>query len=334
MPGLTAKVFRTYNASYTMSTLLKDMKSAGTVPEKVKDYNAANRKVAILCNHKRTVAAGHESQMEKLTDKIKGLKYQKWRVKQMMIDIEPKIKKKKGAEYFELEEDLDEEWIHEHQKFLADELRTKIEKKFAKENEKLKADGEKELKDKELEERLEAVDELTQKFKKENKSGKVQAEGKGASIEKFETNIDKIDQRISTMLVQAEDKEGNKEVALGTSKIVSMLSPRGIILLTCRCRITSILASRWSFPRSSGCQSRNSFPRLYERSSIGRSSRWTKTGNSRPALLTKKVARAGIFGWTKWPLCIARGEFGFCFATTIRMDLVELDGSFESETAG
>ncbi|CAF9921993.1 MAG: DNA topoisomerase 1 [Heterodermia speciosa] len=225
MPGLTAKVFRTYNASYTMSTLLKDMKSAGTVPEKVKDYNAANRKVAILCNHKRTVAAGHESQMEKLTDKIKGLKYQKWRVKQMMIDIEPKIKKKKGAEYFELEEDLDEEWIHEHQKFLADELRTKIEKKFAKENEKLKADGEKELKDKELEERLEAVDELTQKFKKENKSGKVQAEGKGASIEKFEANIDKIDQRISTMLVQAEDKEGNKEVALGTSKI-NYIDPR------------------------------------------------------------------------------------------------------------
>ena len=242
MAGLTAKVFRTYNASYTMSTLLKDMKSAGTVPEKVKDYNAANRKVAILCNHKRTVAAGHESQMEKLTDKIKGLKYQKWRVKQMMIDIEPKIKKKKGAEYFELEDDLDEEWIHEHQKFLADELRTKIEKKFAKDNEKLKADGEKELKDKELEERLEAVGELTQKFKKENKSGKVLAEGKGPSVERFETNIEKVDQRISTMLVQAEDKEGNKEVALGTSKIVSTLLPLGTMCLTCLCRITLILA--------------------------------------------------------------------------------------------
>lgn len=222
MAGLTAKVFRTYNASYTMSILLKDMKSTGTIPEKVKDYNAANRKVAILCNHKRTVAAGHESQMEKLTDRIKGLKYQRWRVKQMMIDVDTKIKKKKGAEYFDLEEDLDEDWIHEHQKFLADELRTRIEKRFAKENEKLKADGEKEMKPKELEERLEAVDELTQKFKKENKSGKVEAEGKGPSIEKFESNIEKIEQRINTMLVQAEDKEGNKEVALGTSKIVSV----------------------------------------------------------------------------------------------------------------
>lgn len=70
MPGLTAKVFRTYNASYTMATLLKEMKSAGTVAEKIKDYNDANRKVAILCNHKRTVTASHASQMEKLGDRV------------------------------------------------------------------------------------------------------------------------------------------------------------------------------------------------------------------------------------------------------------------------
>ena len=59
-----------------------------------------------------------------------------------------------------------------------------------------------------------------------------------------------------------------------------------------------------------------------------------KTGSSRRALLTKKVARSGTSGWTKWLLCIARGEFGFCFATTIRVVLVELEGSIESETAG
>ena len=52
MPGLTAKVFRTYNASWTMARLLKDMKATGTIAEKVKAYNDANRKVAILCNHK------------------------------------------------------------------------------------------------------------------------------------------------------------------------------------------------------------------------------------------------------------------------------------------
>jgi DNA topoisomerase I len=70
MPGLTAKVFRTYNASYTFATLLKDMKAEGTVAEKVKQYNDANRRVAILCNHKRTVTAGHANQMEKLGDRV------------------------------------------------------------------------------------------------------------------------------------------------------------------------------------------------------------------------------------------------------------------------
>ncbi|KAI9879702.1 MAG: DNA topoisomerase 1 [Pleopsidium flavum] len=225
MPGLTAKVFRTYNASYTMATLLKDMKSSGSIPEKIKDYNDANRKVAILCNHKRTVAAGHGAQMEKMGDRIKGLKYQKWRIKQMMINVDPKLKKKKGAEYFELDEDLDEEWIQGHQNFLAEEQRQKIEKKFAKENEKLAAEGAKEMKPKELEERLEPVHELEKKFKKENKTKKVEAEGKGPTIEKLETNLTKLDQRIETMLLQAEDKESNKEVALGTSKI-NYIDPR------------------------------------------------------------------------------------------------------------
>lgn len=220
MPGLTAKVFRTYNASNTMANLLKDMKSTGSIAEKIKDYNDANRKVAVLCNHKRTVAAGHGAQMEKMGDRIKGLKYQKWRIKQMMIDIDPKLKKKMGAEYFALEDDLDQEWIVEHQNYLVEEQRQKIEKKFTKENEKRVADGEKEMKAKELEERLEETNMLANKFKKENKTGKVEAEGKGPTVEKFENSLEKLDQRIKTMHFQAEDKENNKEVALGTSKIV------------------------------------------------------------------------------------------------------------------
>jgi len=71
MPGLSAKVFRTYNASFTMSTLLKELKNNNaSVQEKVKLYNDCNRKVAILCNHKRTVGASHEAQMEKMTDRV------------------------------------------------------------------------------------------------------------------------------------------------------------------------------------------------------------------------------------------------------------------------
>ena len=223
MQGLTAKVFRTYNASWTMANLLRDLKVSGSNAEKLKAYNDANRTVAILCNHKRTVGAAHGTQMEKMEDRIKGLKYQKWRLRQMMLDVNPKLKKKNGAEYFALDEDLDEDWVQQHQNYLVEEQRTKIEKKFAKENEKLAAEGQKEMKAKELDERLEAVDELEKKFAKENKTGKVEAEGKAPTIEKLEANCDKLDQRIATMSLQAEDKESNKEVALGTSKIVSLL---------------------------------------------------------------------------------------------------------------
>jgi DNA topoisomerase I len=74
MTGLTAKVFRTYNASYTMSRLLKALEEKDikrmTIPEKIAEYNKANREVAVLCNHKRTVGAAHGAQMEKLGDKV------------------------------------------------------------------------------------------------------------------------------------------------------------------------------------------------------------------------------------------------------------------------
>ena len=71
MPGLTAKVFRTYNSSHTMGSVLKEINPAGlSVPEKVKAYNDANRKVAILCNHKRTVGAAHGNQMEKMSERV------------------------------------------------------------------------------------------------------------------------------------------------------------------------------------------------------------------------------------------------------------------------
>ncbi|CAD6453629.1 c32de514-d401-4830-8157-b7b918f15005 [Sclerotinia trifoliorum] len=226
MPGLSAKVFRTYNASWTMSDLLKKLKNSDiSMQEKIKLYNDCNRKVAILCNHKRTVGASHEAAIEKMDDAVKGLKYQKWRLKQMILDVDPKQKKKKGADWFALDEELDEAWIQEHQAFLVAQERIKIEKKFAKENEKLVSEGQKEMKTKELNERLQAATDLEKKFKKENKSKKVEAEGKGPSVDKFEANITKIDERIANMLLKREDREGNKEVALGTSKI-NYIDPR------------------------------------------------------------------------------------------------------------
>ena len=143
----------------------------------------------------------------------------------MRLDLDPKQKKKMGADSFELDEDLDEDWIKEHQEFLVKELDEKIRKKFEKDNEKLKANKEKVHPQSELKERLKAVKELEAKYKKENKTKKVEVEGRGATVEKLVAAVNKFDDRIKVLGTQAEDREGNKEVALGTSKI-NYIDPR------------------------------------------------------------------------------------------------------------
>ncbi|XP_039229437.1 DNA topoisomerase 1 isoform X3 [Drosophila yakuba] len=73
MEGLTAKVFRTYNASKTLQSQLDLLTDpSATVPEKLLAYNRANRAVAILCNHQRSVPKSHEKSMENLKEKIKA----------------------------------------------------------------------------------------------------------------------------------------------------------------------------------------------------------------------------------------------------------------------
>jgi DNA topoisomerase-1 len=74
MKGLTAKVFRTYNASFTFQDQLEKLTpKTGTTAEKLLAYNRANREVAVLCNHQRAVSKGHAVQMDKIVDKVKGL---------------------------------------------------------------------------------------------------------------------------------------------------------------------------------------------------------------------------------------------------------------------
>ena len=52
MDGLTAKVFRTYNASWTLQQQLKEQTDPKSdLPNLVLTYNRANRAVAVLCNH-------------------------------------------------------------------------------------------------------------------------------------------------------------------------------------------------------------------------------------------------------------------------------------------
>lgn len=70
--GLTAKVFRTYNASFTLQNQLDVLTEDDmTIPEKLLAYNRANRAVAILCNHQRAVPKTHGKSMENLREKIR-----------------------------------------------------------------------------------------------------------------------------------------------------------------------------------------------------------------------------------------------------------------------
>ena len=79
MNGLTAKVFRTYNASVTLEKELPQASSLEglTIQEKVNRYNAANRSVAILCNHQKTVSKAAETMFENLNEKLDILKNQR-----------------------------------------------------------------------------------------------------------------------------------------------------------------------------------------------------------------------------------------------------------------
>lgn len=95
MEGLTAKVFRTYNASITLQRQL-DINMAPneekemSLAEKVLAYNRANRSVAILCNHQRTVPKGFDKQMDALRDKITAKEEQ-------IADAQKEMKKAKKS---------------------------------------------------------------------------------------------------------------------------------------------------------------------------------------------------------------------------------------------
>lgn len=72
MDGLSVKVFRTYNASITLDRLLQEESKEETVDGRKAEYDRANKEVAILCNHQRSVPKGHEGQLGKLQDKLDG----------------------------------------------------------------------------------------------------------------------------------------------------------------------------------------------------------------------------------------------------------------------
>lgn len=147
MEGLTAKVFRTYNASKTLQDQLDKLTIAkAAVPEKVLAYNRANREVALLCNHQRSVPKTFNKSMETLKSKIDA----------------------KKAEVAEQKSEL-------------------------------------------------------KRAKAEYKNSKSQTSQK--KVEQAEKKLKRTEEALKKLEVQATDREENKDVALGTSKL-NYLDPR------------------------------------------------------------------------------------------------------------
>ncbi|KAF0896527.1 hypothetical protein E2562_024383 [Oryza meyeriana var. granulata] len=69
--------------------LLHKETDGGTLLEKIAVYQRANKEVAIICNHQRSVSKSHDSQMTRLNEKIDELKAQRDELK---VDLS-KVKK-------------------------------------------------------------------------------------------------------------------------------------------------------------------------------------------------------------------------------------------------
>jgi DNA topoisomerase-1 len=104
MPGLTAKVFRTANASNLFQEQLDKIKvKRGEKPAVIiNKMNKANADVAIMCNHKKKVARGFTAGIEKIKEMIKTaetkLKELKSKRRSRSTDKQMKTKKDKIKE--------------------------------------------------------------------------------------------------------------------------------------------------------------------------------------------------------------------------------------------
>ncbi|KAG7359115.1 DNA topoisomerase IB [Nitzschia inconspicua] len=211
MDGLSAKVFRTYNASRTLQEELRKTEASNgwkrlSAAEKVIEYNNANREVAILCNHQRSVSKAQETQLENLGGKLETLKKQKKTLKAMLKAIAAgntdKIPTKKH----------DEKALTE-KAAKAVEKAKKLKEKAKTNEEKIKAtEADEEAKKKKRE-----ITEI--KFKQAHLWDKVPT--RDQVVKKLEAWNNKI----SKMEMDLKHKDDNKEVSLGTSKI-NYMDPR------------------------------------------------------------------------------------------------------------
>jgi len=103
MPGLTAKVFRTYHASKVVDDFLRHADVSKSSPDLAKKYMAtmANLEAAILCNHKRKRPKNWRESLRKKTERLRKLRASKTkRSKEALKKLRLQIKTtKKTVDY-------------------------------------------------------------------------------------------------------------------------------------------------------------------------------------------------------------------------------------------
>ncbi|EPQ29454.1 uncharacterized protein PFL1_03209 [Pseudozyma flocculosa PF-1] len=149
MPGLSAKVFRTYNASTTFQGLLDQteewLRSRPKPQEREINvnnlkiaYNEANRQVAILCNHQRTVnPVAMGKIVERAHDKMFALRYDIHKEQQKLLTFHTKaeVKKDLGAKQAEkvlAALNLDPERIRQHEESLIQAKKLRLQSAYTK----------------------------------------------------------------------------------------------------------------------------------------------------------------------------------------------------------
>lgn len=229
MKGLTAKVFRTYNASKTMQDQMNLIANEGTVTEKVMKYNAANRTVAILCNHQRTVSKTHQNSVGKIQEKIKEMEWQKIRMKKMILILEPS-QKKKDSKYFEEIDDMPKEDQHMVVSQMIERQIDQAKRKWTRDNEKRTLEKQELLSEDDLQEKIDKIKSSEQEYRAEIELGQPEVT-KGSTVEKLKAQIEKVENRILNTSFQLKDKEDNSEVSLGTSKL-NYIDPRLTVMFS------------------------------------------------------------------------------------------------------
>lgn len=230
MLGLTAKVFRTFNASFVFQKQLANTPKDGTEAEKILAYNRANREVAVLCNHQRSVSKSFQGQMDRIEDRLLAVRYQRMLLKEHLLATDPKLKGSR-PDLAKKEPGVTADWIKQYLITTCEVDREKARKKFDRENEKLKEAGEPLVPESTLKERLDDIDER----EKSINDGSYDPElpiGKGASSEKVLEKLDKLAERVANIEVDKIERDENKSTALSTSKI-NYIDPR-ISVAWCR----------------------------------------------------------------------------------------------------